>query len=151
MLALQEISDRLELQDLIYAYASAIDSRDFAKLNDIFAPNAHVDAIAFGGPVGDVEALLAWIYEATPSIGGTHHMMANHQFVIAGDRATGRVMGYNPMDVPAKEGASRDVIVCGLFYLDEYARISGSWRIASRIMQKTYIFRVPLETSSPAQ
>lgn len=78
-------------------------------------------------------------------------MMANHQFVIDGDRATGRVMGYNPMDVPAKEGASRDVIVCGLFYLDEYARVSGSWRIASRIMEKTYIFRVPLEASSPAQ
>lgn len=151
MLTLHEISDRLELQDLIYAYATAIDTRDFAELNNVFSPDAHIDASAFGGPIGDLEALLTWINAATPSIRGTHHMMANHQFVINGDRATGRVMGYNPMDVPAKDGTSRDVIVCGLFYLDEYARVSGNWRIASRIMEKTYIFRVPLETNSPAQ
>lgn len=149
MLTLQAISDRLELQDLVHAYANAVDSRDFSSLEEVFVPDAHIDASAFGGPIGNLEALLAWINAEMPSMGRTHHLMANHQFVMNGDQATGRIMSYNPME--AKEGSSRNVIVCGLFYLDEYTRVSGNWRIASRIMEKTYIFRASLETNSPAQ
>lgn len=151
MLTLEAISDRLELQDLTYAYSHAIDSRDFAALKDVFIPDAHIDPSEFGGPVGSLETLLPWIHEGMAPIGGTHHLMANHQFVVDGDRATGRIMCYNPMETPGKQGDITDVTVCGLFYLDEYVRVAGSWRIASRIMKKTYIFRGLFEANSPAQ
>ena len=36
MLSLQEISDRLEIQQLMVDYSSAIDQRDFDRLDDVF-------------------------------------------------------------------------------------------------------------------
>ena len=36
MLSLQELSDRFEIQDLIYRYAELVDSKQFDGLKDIF-------------------------------------------------------------------------------------------------------------------
>jgi len=55
MLSLQEISDRFELQDLIYRYSQLIDGKDFDKLaTDVFTPDAFIDYSAFGGSKGDL-------------------------------------------------------------------------------------------------
>ena len=48
-MSLEEISDRLEIQDLLVAYSYAIDSRDWAALDDVFTPDAHIDYTVFGG------------------------------------------------------------------------------------------------------
>ena len=69
-------------------------------------------------------------------------MFANHRFVIEGDRATGRVMCFNPMEGP-DEGGTRPVMVFGLFYIDEYVRTPAGWRIKSRVEEATYTQNVP--------
>ena len=40
MLSLEEISDRLEIEQLLVDYASAIDQRSFDDLDRIFTPDA---------------------------------------------------------------------------------------------------------------
>jgi hypothetical protein len=52
-LTLQEISDRLEIQDLLFQYADAIDQKRFDDLYDVFSEDAHVDYSVFGGSVGN--------------------------------------------------------------------------------------------------
>ena len=53
MLSLQEISDRMEIQDLCYRYARIIDARDFDDLRtDVFTENAFIDYSVFAGSVG---------------------------------------------------------------------------------------------------
>ena len=49
MLDLQEISDRLEIQQLMINYSTAIDQRDFDKLDQVFTPDAYIDYRAMGG------------------------------------------------------------------------------------------------------
>ena len=50
MLSLQEISDRLEIQDLAWRFSEIIDTKDFDKLrDDVFTPDAFIDYSAFGG------------------------------------------------------------------------------------------------------
>jgi hypothetical protein len=43
MLSLEEISDRLELQQLLIGYSEAIDRRRFDELDAIFTPDAYID------------------------------------------------------------------------------------------------------------
>ena len=44
MLSLQEISDRLEIQDLVWRYSEIIDAKDFDKLReDVFTADAFID------------------------------------------------------------------------------------------------------------
>ena len=42
-LSLQEISDRLELQDLVTQYADIIDRKAFSELSSIFIDDAVID------------------------------------------------------------------------------------------------------------
>jgi hypothetical protein len=43
MLSLQEISDRLEIQQLLINYSTAIDQRRFDDLDRVFMPDAYID------------------------------------------------------------------------------------------------------------
>jgi hypothetical protein len=55
MLTLQEISDRLEIQDLIHRYSRIIDTKDFDALRDeVFTEDAYIDYGEFGGSVGNL-------------------------------------------------------------------------------------------------
>ena len=51
-LTLQEISDRIQIQDLLTRYTNAIDGKDWALLDTCFTPDAHVDYTATGGIKG---------------------------------------------------------------------------------------------------
>ena len=142
MMTLQEISDRLELEKLTHHYAHAIDTRDFDALDEVFTPDAFVDYSAFGAPSGDFPYVRDWLKTGMAPFRRTHHMMANHRFVIDGDRATGRIMCFNPMEVPAADGTCK-VMFLGLFYIDEYVRTPAGWRIKSRVEEATYTHNVP--------
>ena len=49
MLSQQELSDRLEIQDLVYHYADLIDTRGFDQLREeVFSADAHIDYSAMG-------------------------------------------------------------------------------------------------------
>jgi SnoaL-like domain len=43
MLSLAEISDRLEIRQLMVDYSTAIDSRRFDDLDKVFTPDAYID------------------------------------------------------------------------------------------------------------
>jgi hypothetical protein len=43
MLSLAEISDRLEIQQLLVDYSTAIDPRRFDDLDTVFTPDAYID------------------------------------------------------------------------------------------------------------
>lgn len=138
MLALQEISDRLELLDLVHAYASGVDSRDYAAVAAVFTPDARIECAAFGGPDGGVEEMLEWASSGITVFAASHHLTANHRFVINGDNASGVVMCFNPMQWNTMPGEPDGLCVMGLYYHDEYQRHDGKWFIASRVMKRTY-------------
>ena len=62
MLSQQEISDRFEIQDLVFRYSDIIDQRNFDLLrSEIFTDDAFIDYTAMGGASGDVELSLIHI------------------------------------------------------------------------------------------
>ena len=143
-LSLQEISDRLEIQDLLYAYADAIDGKRFKELNDVFADDAHIDYSAFGGAVGNREETIAFLEKAlrTKFAPNHQHLNANMQIRVDGDRATGRVMCFNPQEVLGPDGELHTFML-GLWYVDEYVRTPNGWRMRRRSEEKSWIFAAP--------
>ena len=86
MLTLQEISDRLELQQLAVDYAHAIDSRCFDLLDHVFTPDAHIDYRVFGGIDGRYPAVKQWLKEVLTPAPAYQHLVSNFDLKIDGDR-----------------------------------------------------------------
>ena len=140
-LSLQEMSDRFEIQDMLFRYADIIDRKAVDELNDIFTADAHIDYSAFGGSVGDRESTLDFLKQALPAFSASQHLNANIQIAVEGDTGTGRVMCFNPMEMPL--GEEKQVFMLGLWYVDSYRRTTEGWRICSRKEEKSWVFNVP--------
>ena len=77
MLTLREISDRIEIQDLLVRYAHAVDTRDRPLFRELFTGDAVVDYAAFGEPRGSVEQVVAFLDPVLPLFTATQHLVAN--------------------------------------------------------------------------
>ena len=141
-LSLQEISDRMEIQDLLYRYADVIDRKSFEELREVFSEDAHIDYSAFGGSVGDPDETIAFLEKAMKLFPNTQHLNANVQIQVDGDRGTGRVMCFNPQEMGLPGGGSQ-VFMLGLWYVDEYLRTERGWRIHRRHEEKSWVFNTP--------
>jgi 3-phenylpropionate/cinnamic acid dioxygenase small subunit len=144
MFSHQEMSDRFEIQDLVFHYSHLVDTKDFDALRDVFTEDAHVDYSAFGGIIGDREAAIEYLKSAVSNdlFPNTQHLNANVQISLDGDRATGRVMCFNPMDMSLPDGG-RQTFLIGLWYVDSYRRTSHGWRINERREEKSWVFNLP--------
>jgi len=142
MLTLEQISDRLELTQLVHDYAYAIDEKAFERLDRVFTPKAFIDYTAMGGIKGDYPQIRAWLPEALKHFPAYMHFVGNLSFEIAGDHATGKVACFNPMVVPRQDGGA-DTMFLGLWYLDQYSRTKEGWRISERVEKKCYDYGMP--------
>lgn len=140
--SLEQLSDKLEIQELAYEYAEAIDQKDFDRLDKVFTPDADIDYSAMGGAVGKYPEVKKFLQDSLPMFDHYYHMVANLHIKLEGDRATGRVMCFNPMGLPVPDKAPQ-MMFLGLFYLDTYVRTPDGWRIASRAEEHSWDYNVP--------
>ena len=140
MLNQQEISDRLELVDLMVRYSHAVDTRSFGDFDHIFTEDAVIDYTAFGGPRGTVDEIKTYLTETLAPFPTFQHLVANPLLVIDGDVASGRTMCFNPMGVARPEGESGEprMFFCGLWYEDQFVRTGDGWRIRERFEVKSW-------------
>ena len=131
MLSLQEISDRLEIQELFARYSDAIDTQQWDLLDEVFTPDAHIDYSSMGGIAGTLAEQKAFLAANLPTLfqQGYQHLVANTLFEIEGDEARTRSICFNPMVL---EDNGR-VLFCGLWYRDRLVRVDGRWRINERV------------------
>jgi hypothetical protein len=137
-LSLEELSDRLQINDLLVRYTTAIDNKDFELLDTCFTPDAHVDYTSSGGAVGKYPEVRAWLEKALKPFTAMMPLLGNGTVELHGDRASAKTYVFNPMGLPNKEGGL-DMFRVGAFYVDELVRTEEGWRIAKRI-EKTAFF-----------
>ena len=119
MLSLEEISDRLEIQQLLVEYSTAIDQRRFDDLDRVFTPDAYIDYRAMGGIDGHFPEVKAWLAQVLPKFPAYAHMLGNFDVRIDGDTASSRTICFNPMVLG---GDQNQILYCGLWYEDEFIR-----------------------------
>lgn len=139
---LQEISDRLEIQDLLARYSFAIDGRDWDALDDIFTPDARIDYSETGGAAGSLAEIKRWLPLALEHFPIFQHLVATSKLDIVGDHATSRTILFNPM-VHESEGGERQTFFIGLWYRDRLVRTPDGWRIRDRYEEMAWVHNAP--------
>ena len=134
MLSLEEISDRLELQQLLVDYSTAIDNHRFDDLDDVFTEDAYIDYTAMGGIDGQFPEVKKWLAEVLPNFPAYYHLVGNFDIRVSGDTASGRTMCFNPM----KLNDGGQILLCALWYDDEFIRTDAGWRMTRRVETKCF-------------
>ena len=149
-LSLQQISDRIEVEDLLERYTSCIDAKDWDGLDSVFAPDAVLDYSSSGGPpAGPYPEIKAWLQRALAIFPMTQHMIGKSRISIDGDTAQCRSIFYNPMGMPtdadgkftpdAAAAAGLHTFVVGGFYNDTCRRTADGWRIVKKVEEQSYL------------
>ncbi|MBW2397266.1 MAG: nuclear transport factor 2 family protein, partial [Deltaproteobacteria bacterium] len=99
-LSLQDVSDRIEIQDLLVRYTKAIDEKNWTLLDQCFTPDAILDYVSSGGIKGAYPEVRAWLKKALAPFPMTVHYITNSEVVLDGDRASARTAVLNPMGFP---------------------------------------------------
>ena len=136
MLSHQDMSDRLEIQDLLNAYTHAIDGKDWDALDTIFLPDATIDYSATGGISGSLNEAKAFLQQMLPMFQSTQHFVTNPMIRVSGDSATCKSLLFNPVTLE-RDGSPHTFFV-GAWYIDDLVRTDGGWRIASRRQELAY-------------
>jgi hypothetical protein len=144
LLGLQEISDRIEIQDLLSRYTDAIDRRDWEALDRIFTPDAWIDYTSVGGASGNLPEIKQFLDESFKLFASSQHLIGSSVVDIDGDEATARTICHNPMVF--KGGDDPQLLVCGIWYRDRLVRTAEGWRIAERVEERSYIKEIPTWT-----
>jgi uncharacterized protein (TIGR02246 family) len=126
--ATTRVADRLELEELPARYSRAIDDRDIPALLSLFCEDAtfaHGDGSIAAHGIEQIERFYRDIL--------SHYSFSLHlpqtQVVerIEGDHAVGWVLGRAEL---AENGR---FAVAAMRYEDQYRRVAGRWRFASRV------------------
>lgn len=131
ILSLEEISDRIQINDLLIRYTVAIDTKDWALLDTCFTPDAVCDYRASGGIEGPYTEVREWLSRALAPFAMTQHLIGNTTVTIEGDSAKCRTMVYNPMGLPNGKGGL-NIFTVGAYYNDRLRCTNEGWRIAER-------------------
>jgi len=135
--SLDEIADRLAIDDLMDAYASALDTKDWDTLRTLFTPDAVVDYTDEGGVRGTIDEAIAWFEKMLAAFTASQHFVTNRRVWIDGDSATAHAYIFSPLGVPTGEGVLT-LVMAGGFYEDELRRMPEGWRFAARTIKASW-------------
>jgi SnoaL-like domain len=138
MLDQRQISDHIEITQLLYRYGRAIDTRDFALLATVFTPDAAIHYNVFRGVSLPFPQMVDWLRQALQIFRVTQHAMSNPMIDLADDsaRATTYVSAAH-LQVKL-DGGHAYALQHGL-YVDALVRTERGWRIRERRLENLFV------------
>lgn len=133
--ALQRLVDRQEVADLCARYTSALDTRDWQRLESCFT--ADPVFVHPGGRLEGFPAILARTSAALDPLDATQHLLGNVVVVVDGDTATATSY-FQAQHVRAGTPGGDTYLIAGR-YADTLVRTAAGWRIAERVQE--YMWR----------
>ena len=128
---LRTLLDEREIHQVAARYCRALDTKDWALLDDVFVPEATGELGTPTTLVG-IEAIRNRIRTALQHLDDSQHLVGNHEIVVDGDTATHRCYLQAQHVREAAIGGS-NYIVAGR-YEDRLARTDVGWRIIHRTL-----------------
>jgi 3-phenylpropionate/cinnamic acid dioxygenase small subunit len=138
----KEIADRIEIDDLLTRYATAVDTRNWDLYQSVFTADAVIDYTSSGGIRGELAEVTKWLSDALSIFSMSQHMVTNRDIRVAGDTATSRSYFYNPMGRTKRDGTLSLMFVGG-YYRDQLRRTATGWRISERIQDTAWFSSAP--------
>ena len=138
MMNIQEISDHLEINQVIQRYGKALDEKRFDLLKTVFTQDAQLIYLLgeqlFKFPMEEAVKLFK---SFLTKCYWTCHLISNPVIELGGDSAycTSRVTATHNQ---IREDGSRNVWIVSGAYEDEFVRESDGWRIRNRVANAPY-------------
>jgi hypothetical protein len=123
------MDDTAAIVAVTHAYCWALDSHAWDDLDQVFTPDASAE---LGGEFAGLDAIKERVSSVLTLLRASQHMVATHQVVVDGDRATCRCY-LHAQHVRDLDGLEAQFIVGGR-YDDELLRTAAGWRIARRAL-----------------
>lgn len=137
-----QVADRMEIEQIVNAYALHIDFHEIDEWVDLFTPDAFFDEREFetGLHVGH-DAIRAYGNQLKASVAHASHLMAN--LVISDlteSSARGIVFALVEAQMNTGERARYQVR-----YIDDYVKTENGWKFSKRVLRKSF----PVEEMAP--
>lgn len=135
---IQQISDRIEIDELLARYARALDYRNFHELDGIFTPDAVFDAGGLGAPTGPAK-IREMIEGTIGHLDATQHLVGKSiiEFADDGDSAEVRTYLISQHIRESAPGPLKHYFLGGEYY-DRVVRTPEGWRIAYRRLDRLW-------------
>jgi SnoaL-like domain len=125
---LQQISDRLEINDVLVRYTRAIDTGDWDRLDTVFTPDAQIDYTESEGIVAPYAQVKPWLAEMLPAFFPKRmHTLGQVEIALDGDTAEVSAYFHNPMPMDDGHGGEK-IVEFGGIYHHSMMRTPEGWR-----------------------
>ena len=129
---LQQISDRLEITDVITRYTRGIDTGEWDLLDTVFTADATIDYTESGGIAASFGEVKPWLAEMLPAFFPKRMHTIGQVAITLGidgndDEATATAYFHNPMPMSDGQGGEKIVEVGGLYH-HRMVRTPDGWR-----------------------
>jgi ketosteroid isomerase-like protein len=132
--AAPSFADWHAIDDLLSAYAAAVDTKDWDQLRSLFAPDAVLDYTGSQGPRGSFDEALPFLQQGLGLFSVTQHFLTNRRITVDGDVAHSTAYLYNPMGRDDGQGGVQLLLVGGR-YTSSYRRTTDGWRFAEHAVR----------------
>lgn len=141
-LSLEEISDRLEIQEVLASYCYAIDDRDWDAYRGLFIADAVIDDRVTGGIQSGVEEHIQYLMRALSKVVLSHHGISTVRIDLTAGSATLRAHCSCPMLVDLGE-ATPHVFFQGLWYHNSLVLSLQGWKISHLVEKGYWTYNMP--------
>lgn len=137
---MQSVADERAIIGLATRYCWALDTRDFADLENVFMP----DAFAFLGETecDGIGAIIERVSSALTPLDASQHLIGSHSVALDGDEATHRCYLQAQHVLRGTEGG--DLWLVAGMYVDRAVRTSDGWRIKHRVLTRIWTSGNPM-------
>jgi ketosteroid isomerase-like protein len=133
---LGELEDRLAITDVLYQYATGLDSRDWDVLRDCFTDDGVCDFLEFGGVNEGKDAIVKLCSGVLSGLDSSQHLIGNPRVSLDGDRAESTC--YFQAQHALTSPAGGNTYLVGGRYEDRLRRTEDGWKIEHRTLHCTW-------------
>lgn len=137
-LTIEQINDRIEIEELLARYSRALDYRQFDDLEQVFTPEATFDAGGLGSPTGPAN-IRAMIEGTIGHLDATQHLVGKSIIEFSADGDSAEVRTYL-ISQHIRESAPTEVkhYFLGGEYYDKVVRTPEGWKIEFRRLDRMW-------------
>jgi 3-phenylpropionate/cinnamic acid dioxygenase small subunit len=128
-----ELHDRLDAEDLLVRFATALDTCDWPRYRSVFTDEIELDYSSWRPESVGVWPADDWVERATrlfPGLDATRHALSNVHVSLDGDRAA--VRANVCADHVLATGPATEVFTLNGYYDDRCVRTAEGWRIEAK-------------------
>jgi hypothetical protein len=137
-----QISDRIEIEDVLTRYCYAVDDREWDVYRGLFTHDAVIDDRVTGGIQSGVEEHIQYLSRALSKVVLSQHAISTVRVDLRVSSANLRAHCSCPMVVDLGE-AKTHVFFQGLWYRNSLVRTHEGWKISHLVEEGYWTYNMP--------